>query len=466
MQRADTRGFEALGSAAHRALAREAVRKSLVLLKNEHGLLPLNPTARVLVAGRAADDIGMQCGGWTIDWQGDHNLNADFPGGTSIYAGIKAAVSAAGGSVELSRYGDYAQRPDVAIVVFGEGPYAEFQGDRETLELSPADEHALLLLRRLRAAHIPVVSVLLSGRTLWVNPELNASDAFVAAWLPGSEGAGIADVLFRAADGGVPYDFSGRLSFSWPATAMPVRFDDATGKVDGALFARGYGLRYAHAGHVPQLSEEPRIPAQRRVPDTFYHAGHVTAPWSIYLADSSAEVRLTTMQQESPGRGLVASTTAVGVSARWNGTVPSLFRIAGRQADFRARATAGTTIELRYRIDEPPSQAVLIGLRCLPAYQRHPATPADPLQAQSAAMRAARCGTAQGALLDLTSTLRSTPTGQWQTLSYSLSCFLAQGADLSNVEAPFSIATTGRLALTIGEVRLVPGRGTPHCSGS
>lgn len=466
MQRADAGHFEVLGSAAHRALAREAVRKSLVLLKNERGLLPLNPAARVLVVGKAADDIGTQCGGWTIDWQGDHNLNADFPGSTSIYAGIKASVSAAGGSVELSRYGDYSQRPDVAIVVYGEQPYAEFQGDRETLEFSPADKQDLLILRRLRAAHIPVVSVFLSGRTLWVNPELNASDAFVAAWLPGSQGGGIADVLFRAADGNVAHDFSGRLSFSWPATAMPARFEDATGKVRGALFARGYGLSYAHRAHVPRLSEDPHIPPERRAHDTLYHAAHVTAPWSIYLADASAEVRLTTLQQQSPERGLTVSTSADGVSVRWNGRVPSLFRIAGRQADFRRRAADGTAIELRYRVDESPTQTVLMGLRCMPAYQYHPATQSDPARAQAAARRAAQCGTSQGALLDVTAPLQSAPSGRWQTLSYSLSCFSALGADLSNVEAPLAIATTGSLKLTIGEVRLVPARGAPHCGRS
>jgi len=466
LQRADAGHFEVLGSAAHRALAREAVRKSLVLLKNEHALLPLKPASHLLVVGKAADDIGIQSGGWTIDWQGDHNLNADFPGGTSIYAGIKAAVTAAGGTAELSRYGDYSRRPDAAIVVFGEGPYAEFQGDRETLEFSPGDKHDLELLQRLHAAHIPVVSLFLSGRPMWVNPELNASDAFVAAWLPGSEGGGIADVLFRAADGGVPNDFSGRLSFSWPRTAMPVSFDAASGTAGGALFARGYGLSYQHGQHLARLSEQPRVPADRRLRDSLYHAAHVTAPWSIYLADSRAEVRLTTMRQESPQRALVLSQSAAGASASWNGNAPSLLRIAGRQSDFRERAAAGTVIELRFRLDERPSDAVHFGVVCMAPYQRHPASAVtDPAQALQAAMRSAHCGTEQGAMLDLTATLQSAPLGAWRTLSYSLACFSRQGADLSNVEAPFAIATQGRLALTIGEVRLLPAKGPPHCGG-
>jgi beta-glucosidase len=457
LERSDAGHFDELGSVAHRALAREAVRKSLVLLKNEHGTLPFKPASRVLVVGKAADDIGIQCGGWTIDWQGDHNLNADFPGGTSIYAGIKAAVTAAGGTAELSRYGDYTVRPDVAIVVFGEGPYAEFQGDRETLRYSPDDRHDLAVLRRLHGAHIPVVSVFISGRTMWVNPELNASDAFIAAWQPGSEGAGIADLLFRAADGSMPYDFSGRLSFSWPLTAMPVRFDGVSSTASGALFARGYGLSYAHAAHVAPLSEQPHVAPDRRARDTLYHAAHVTAPWSIYLADSSAEVRLTTTRQASPLQGLEVAQSAAGLQASWDGRQPSLLRIAGRQADWRARAAAGVAVELRYRVDEPPSGAVRFGVTCMAPYQRHPA------QAQALSLSAAHCGTDQGALLDLTSTLQAAPLGQWRSLQFSLACFAATGADLSNLEAPFAVATAGRLKLTIAEVRLVPVKGPPRC---
>src|SRR6202012_2025470 len=140
--------------------------------------------------------------------------------------------AAGGGSVLLSSDGRYTDKPDVAIVVFGEGPYAEFQGDRETLEYSPDDKSDLSLVRRLHNEGIPTVAVFLSGRPLWVNPEINAADAFVAAWLPGSEGEGIAAVLFRAADGSIPHDFAGKLSFSWPATAMPVRFDVAGRPLD------------------------------------------------------------------------------------------------------------------------------------------------------------------------------------------------------------------------------------------
>ena len=246
--------FELLGSAAHRAVARQAVRESLVLLKNRNHLLPLDPHQRLLVAGDGADSLAKQSGGWTINWQGTEP-NQHFSHGESIYAALAAQVKAAGGSAELSPAGEFHARPDVAIVVFGENPYAEYAGDVPTLEYSPGDKRDLALLRRLRALDVPVVAVFLSGRPLWVNAELNAADSFVAAWLPGPEGGGVADVLLKRADGTVAYDFKGRLPFSWPATARPPGIDGQPGPPP--LFPYGYGLSYADDGYLARLPEAP-----------------------------------------------------------------------------------------------------------------------------------------------------------------------------------------------------------------
>ncbi|HWE47590.1 MAG TPA: glycoside hydrolase family 3 protein, partial [Caulobacteraceae bacterium] len=246
--------LDLLGDDAHRALARRAVRESLVLLKNNGALLPLNPHAHVLVAGDAADDIGRQSGGWTISWQGTGNHNADFPHGESIWSGINEAVTAGGGSARLSPDGHFTEAPDVAIVVFGETPYAEFQGDIATVEYQPGDKRDLALLRRLQAQHIPVVAVFLSGRPLWTNPEINASDAFVAAWLPGTEGGGVADVLVRKPDGAVNHDFRGKLSYSWPKTAAQAPLNSGTPGYD-PQFAYGYGLTYSDHTELGALSE-------------------------------------------------------------------------------------------------------------------------------------------------------------------------------------------------------------------
>ena len=272
-----------IGAPEHRAVAREAVRKSLVLLKNDGGLLPLRPQMRVLVAGDGADDIGKQTGGWTLTWQGTGNSNADFPGATSIFQGIRDAVSVAGGTATLSVNGSFNSKPDVAIVVFGENPYAEWHGDIRSIDYRSADtkeeidplrpapespvhgawsepgaalppqtrsnpaaavsrEADLALLMHLRQKHIPVVAVFLTGRPRGITPELNASNAFVVAWLPGSEGGGIADVLFRNKDGVSNFDFTGRLSFSWPRGA-------ADGNIEhggDSLFPYGFGLAYCN----------------------------------------------------------------------------------------------------------------------------------------------------------------------------------------------------------------------------
>jgi beta-glucosidase len=226
--------WDLLGAPAHRAVARQAVRESLVLLKNDRRILPLRPNQRVLVAGDGADNLPKQSGGWSLTWQGRDLKNEHFPQAESIYAGIRALVSASGGSATLDPAGNYAQRPDVAVVVFGEEPYAEFFGDVETLAYQGGAKKDLALLKKLRAAGIPVISVLLTGRPLIIDEELAASDAFVVAWLPGSEGGGIADVLFSRPNGDIAYDFKGRLPLTWPSTA--------DGR--GVAFGYGYGLSY------------------------------------------------------------------------------------------------------------------------------------------------------------------------------------------------------------------------------
>ena len=241
--------FQPIGTPEHRAIAREAAAKSLVLLKND-GVLPIKAGSRVLVAGDGADNIAMQAGGWTLSWQGADNSNRDFPGATSIYQGLKAAIEASGGQAFFSADGTARRKSDVAVVVFGENPYAEFMGDQADVALHHDNSESLAIIKRLKKAGVPVVAVLLSGRPLYVNPQINAADAFVAAWLPGSEGGGVADVLTGKRD------FTGRLSFSWPKRPdqFPLNVGDAH---YDPQFAYGYGLSYSAQARTPQLPEVP-----------------------------------------------------------------------------------------------------------------------------------------------------------------------------------------------------------------
>ena len=219
----------AIGSPEHRAVAREAVRKSLVLLKNDNHALPLSKKIKTLaVVGAAADDLGLQCGGWTIDWQGGRgNITS---GGTTILAAIRQTVSPET-KVVFSADASDLKNADAVIVVIGELPYAEGKGDRKDLDVSAEDA---ALIAKAKASGAPVVTVLLSGRPLVLNSALTDSSAFVAAWLPGTEGQGVADVIFG------DYKFTGKLPRFWPRSSEHLRTGDTAEK---PLFEFGYGLR-------------------------------------------------------------------------------------------------------------------------------------------------------------------------------------------------------------------------------
>lgn len=259
----------------HRAIARQAVRESMVLLKNNKQTLPLDASKTILVVGDGADNISKACGGWTLSWQGTGHTNDEFPNGESILAGIKKAVKKSGGKVIFSPEGDTNIKADVVIAVYGEDPYAEFQGDRKNLDFVP-NGFDVNKLNEFKNKGIPVVSVFLSGRPMWTNPEINASDAFVAAWLPGSEGGGVADMLFRTEPS---YNFTGRLSFSWPNIAVV-----AAGDTTKPLFAMGYGLTYESTEKVDMLSEESGLDrSQMASTGQFYGKGVAIAPWELWL---------------------------------------------------------------------------------------------------------------------------------------------------------------------------------------
>jgi len=221
------------GTPEHRDLAREAVRRSVVLLQNERSVLPLDRNARILVAGRAADDLDRQCGGWTMGWQGDGSRAQ----GTTILQALQAGAIEAGhpDRVTFSVDGSGAKGHDVAVVVVGEEPYAEWKGDRAVLELAKGDQVAI---RRAADSGVPVVVVVVSGRPLIIDP--TAADAWLAAWLPGTEGAGVVDVLLGDT---AP---TGKLSHTWPRTMdqIPINVGDPDLDADPPLFPFGHGLTY------------------------------------------------------------------------------------------------------------------------------------------------------------------------------------------------------------------------------
>ena len=229
---ADRSLHKTFGSAEHRQVAREAVRRSLVLLKNERKTLPISKRiARIHVGGKSADDLGNQCGGWTIAWNG--RSGAVTTGGTTILSAIKIAVSR-NTRVTFSKDGTDAAGAAIGVVVIGEKPYAEGWGDRADLSLAKEDVEAV---GNMKQAGIPVVVILVSGRPMIVNKVLEQADAFLAAWLPGTEGQGVADVLFG------DYSPTGKLSFSWPRSMAQIPSHAGDRNYD-PLFKYGYGLKY------------------------------------------------------------------------------------------------------------------------------------------------------------------------------------------------------------------------------
>lgn len=391
-----------IGAPEHLALAREAVAKSLVLLKNNGSTLPIKPGAKVLVTGPGADSIAMQAGGWTVSWQGSDVTNADFTNGQTVYAAVAEAVAASGGKANLSADGSFTEKPDVAIVVFGEKPYAEFLGDVPTLAYRPGDQRDLALLKKLKAAGVPVVSVFLSGRPMFVSSEINASDAFVAAWLPGTQGRGVADVLVAGKNGRAGRDFTGRLSFAWPA--------DARSPVTAPLFDRGYGLSYARPKQVPALSENPRMDLAAAVDiDHLIVAGRAVGPWSMNLGDAAGGRVVMGASASSLG-GKIAMTT-VDLSAqedgrrfRWNG--PASISIDGAPGDFTRQLNNAFALRLDLAAYAVPGPVQL--------------TFADKT-------------------LDISRILRALPPDKLATAKIPLRCFADAGATVNAVGTPLKI---------------------------
>ncbi|WP_294294885.1 exo 1,3/1,4-beta-D-glucan glucohydrolase [uncultured Sphingomonas sp.] len=417
--------YELLGATEHRAVAREAVRKSLVLLKNT-GVLPLKPSARILVAGDGADDVAKQSGGWTLTWQGTGTKPEHFPGATSIWAGIRDAVRAGGGQAMLSVEARYTDKPDAAIVVFGEDPYAEFQGDRADLYFDDP-RNSLATLKRLKAAGIPTVAVFLSGRPLWVNRHLNAADAFVAAWLPGSEGGGVADVLFGK------NDFSGKLPFSWPADAKgaPLNRGDADYR---PLFAYGYGLSLKDRSRAAPLSEYPGITVETAVTGAIFAKGRAAAGRRMMIdaANDSPQAIASTgdngvVAVRAVDRDAQEDARAVTFSGRARG---SFAIVAPRAADLRAAGPLALSMALK--VDAAPSGPVTIELRC---------------------------GASCSAKADVTAALTALADRGWQRLNVPLSCL--PGLRTDAVTTPFALTTAGRLGLTLSEISLVPAKDAP-----
>ncbi|MDO6464304.1 glycoside hydrolase family 3 protein [Pseudoalteromonas carrageenovora] len=421
-----------IGAPAHRDIARQAVQESLVLLKNNNHILPINPSSNILVAGDAANNIGKQSGGWSITWQGTNNKNEDFPGATSIYAGLKAQIDTAGGIAILSPNGTFDTKPDVAIVVFGEEPYAEGHGDKDNLEFERGNKRSLKILKALKQQNIPVVSVFISGRPMWVNSELNASDAFVAAWLPGTEGQGIADVLLADENGQVQYDFKGKLSFSWPKSPLQTAVNK--GDADySPLLPYGFGLTYKDESTLGNnLNEDSGVDISNLAPLSIFN-GSFKTPWRLFLNSNNKQHQVASNSVKLGGITYRTEDKTIQEDAmafNFIGSSASYIEINSNFTEDKvAYIEANSALSFSYKINTMPTEQVQLGMKCEQG-----------------------CG----GELNITNELKNPALNTWQTMSIDLTCFAKKGVDFARVTSPFIIKTAGELSVSVADISFKP----------
>lgn len=423
-----------LGAPEHKAIARQAVRESLVLLKNNNNLLPLSPNSKVLVAGDGADNMSKQTGGWTINWTGEGNVKSDFPGGTSIFDGIEQAVNKAGGKAVLSPDGSFDEKPDVAIVVFGENPYAEWIGDLKSIAYQAHSHRDSKLIESLKSKGIKVVSVFLSGRPLWVNREINASDSFVAAWLPGSEGVGVADVLFTNKKGNIEYDFKGKLSFSWPKYASQVvlnRFD----KPYDPLFAYGFGLTYKDNVNLGKLNTHNDFVFE--VPTNTPYVimqGRAKGDWNYQLQTEQETKDIQTPVGKIQGLSMIEADMEIQGDAKeftWTGSnhASALISSTWYREDLSQYLINKSALTFDVRVEAYPEKTLNIQMGC----------------------GKSKCGS-----FDIAPILKEFKLSTWHKVSIDLLCFANKGVEFERSSAPFVLSSEGAAKVRVANVQFEP----------
>jgi beta-glucosidase len=416
----------------YRDLARQAVRESLVLLKNNGGVLPLARGKQILVVGKSADNMANQSGGWSLTWQGTDNKNSDYPFSDTILAGIQDAAGKDNVTFSANAAGVDVSKFDAVIAVIGETPYAEGDGDigpSGTLRLSGRHPEDLAVLKAVSGKGKPVVTVLVAGRPLYANDILNLSDSFVSAWLPGTEGKGVSDVLFRKADGKVNADFRGKLSFSWPKSACqsPLNVGDAG---YDPLFKYGYGLTYASRSTLPVLdagyapggcgkttSMPVYNPADRATFALYVTSGGQTVALG---ADLNAVFNLPTVKVETAQ----INTQQDAKRLTWSGPA-KLSAQSVKASALPAFAATDGALQFDVIVSAAPQGKAGIGM--------------------------------DNAELDASAVFQRMAGKGKQTVKIPLSCFSAQGLKPDAVSTPFSVSSDAPFAATFANIQIVGG---------
>jgi beta-glucosidase len=421
-------------------LARDAVRESQTLLKNNGNVLPLKPSSKVLVVGKSADSIQNQTGGWTLSWQGTGNTNADFPNATSILGGLKEDLGAANvtfdptGTVDPKGF-------DAVIAVIGETPYAEGVGDltRKSLEAARLYPEDLAVLDKVSGKGTPVVTVYVGGRPLYMNKEINRSDAFVAAWLPGTEGGGVADMMVQGKDG---TGYRGTLSYSWPKSACQTPLNPWSPDYD-PLFKLGYGLKTGQKATVGKLDETPgpasctatggggtatedlAIFDRTDVPPYTSQIGSAEN-WggTVIGPDGTAahtEINVVPTDVNVQGDGLKTTWTGAGAGQLY------MQNTAGTN-DLRGYLNADAALEFDTIVHQAPANRTVISMHCVyPCFSE----------------------------VNATKLFTDLAGGPKTTVKIPVSCF-DNGLDFEHINTPFLVYTDGTFQASFANVRWVP----------
>jgi beta-glucosidase len=439
-----------------RDLAREAVQRSAVLLKNDGNVLPLARNGKILVVGKGADSFSIQTGGWTLSWQGTGNTNADFPHGETVLAGIRRMVGDANVTFSETAQGVDPSLFSAVIAVIGETPYAEGVGDigrTRTLEHAARYPSDLAVLDRVvpkqqnQPGHEgpPVVTIFFSGRPAYVNKELNRSNAFVAAFLPGTEAGALADLLFRDGRGRVGRGFTGKLSYSWPAAACqtPLNVGDTPYE---PLFAYGFGLGYRDRRDLPVLDEtSPAVGCGQTggggnaTEDLDIYVRGDVAPYQLYIGSPAnwsvavspdPSVVTTSADGNISVQTIDVAVQGDGRKVTWTGTGPGqIYSQSAATVDLRGYLNASGALVLDTIVGQSPAGLVKMRVDCV-----------WPCLGE----------------VDATTLFRSFPTGVRQTVKIPLRCFAAAGTDMAAVNTPLLFYTDGAFQLSFANVRWVP----------
>nr|WP_246505168.1 glycoside hydrolase family 3 N-terminal domain-containing protein [Coralloluteibacterium stylophorae] len=430
----------------HPELARRAVRESLVLMKNADAALPLKAGQRVLVVGKSADSLSNMAGGWSLTWQGTDNTNDDYPHGTSLLDALRKRLgpdhvvfSETGKDVEAREF-------DAVVAVIGETPYAEGIGDimsSDTLTHSQRHPEDLAVLEAAAATGKPVVTVFLSGRPLYTNDLINLSDAFVAAWLPGTEGEGVTDVLFASAGGALDasgrvaapmaagdasLDFRGRLTFPWPGTPCWKPGEQAQ-------FAPGYGLSYAQPARLGELpvsdveacGEATALPIFRGS-DAPTFTMHLAAGSEMRALgnDLNATVRWPEAEPAVEVRTVQVNVQQDAKEVTWLKPARVFSRSASRD-NLNAMAASDAALQFDMKLVHAPESEVILAMEC---------------------------GQDCAAGIDLAPAIADMQAGQKRTVTVPLSCFAERGLKLDSVNVPFSVEADAPFAAAFTDIRI------------